>query len=358
MVGRSITICLSGRAGAIGCECGSRMGRTSGCAWVLWSRWEQVRSRRSSEDASVGEQDTARSTARASVYGLSDSVEYRASSVERRALAWPMCEVSNRKGRGAVRHAKPPTSTRVFGLDSAPFSLPPHYARTLACTLSLTHVHTRTHAGRHKHKHKKRKQARRESLSVLEQARASGQSRVGKRPRRMQRRGDPGEPVAAWVTQGRRRRRRWWLKTAARDQPQSHSSEQRAASGVDGGVCRSGAALRGGGGGERGLISPCVVLRGWHPPPPGPGPYPFFKLPMSLPVPSPLPASLPLSEWPAGAYRIVGMGLTGGKLARGVGSHGWRTDHGQSRDKDEWPTEYGIETCRQRLASGRDSFRP
>lgn len=234
MVGRSITICLSGRAGAIGCECGSRMGRTSGCAWVLWSRWEQVRSRRSSEDASVGEQDTARSTARASVYGLSDSVEYRASSVERRALAWPMCEVSNRKGRGAVRHAKPPTSTRVFGLDSAPFSLPPHYARTLACTLSRTHVHTRTHARRQTQtqtqKTQEGKQARRESLSVLEQARASGQSRVGKRPRRMQRRGDPGEPVAAWVTQGRRRRRRrWWLKTAARDQPQSHSSEQRAA---------------------------------------------------------------------------------------------------------------------------------
>lgn len=25
-------------SGAIGCECGSRMGRTSGCAWVLWSK--------------------------------------------------------------------------------------------------------------------------------------------------------------------------------------------------------------------------------------------------------------------------------------------------------------------------------
>lgn len=288
------------------------------------------------------------------VHGLSDSVEYQASSVKR----WPgRCEVPNRKGRGAVRHAKPPTSTRVFGLDSAPFSLPPHYARTLACTLSRTHVHTRTQADT--------------STSTKKNTRGqTGEERVSFRLG-----AGPGErPVEGRETaetdaeEGRLRRARGRVGDTRQEEEEvvvedggegsTAISQQRAASGVDGGVCRSGAALRGGGGGERGLISPCVVLRGWHPPPPSPGPYPFFKLPMSLPVPSPLPASLPLSEWAAGAYRIVGMGLNGAKVARGVGSHGWRTDHGQSRDKDEWPAEYGIETCRQRLASGRDSFRP
>lgn len=57
-----------------------------------------------------------------------------------------------------MRHSKPPTSSEYSGLDSAPFSLPPHkmHAKSHARSHALTYRHTHnTHKQIHNSKQAK-----------------------------------------------------------------------------------------------------------------------------------------------------------------------------------------------------------
>lgn len=123
------------------------------------------------------------------VYGLSDSVKCQVSSARLDDVK------SQTRGPGTMRHSKPPTSSEYSGLDSAPFSLPPH----TRCMQNRMHAHTHSRTGTrttHTNKYTIANRQRKVSPFPLEAGpgeRASERAtnlRVGERPRRMQRRGD------------------------------------------------------------------------------------------------------------------------------------------------------------------------
>lgn len=123
-------------------------------------------------------------------YSLSDSVECRVSSCQASG-ARPVDVKSQTKGPGTMRHSKPPTSTK-YCLYSA---------STRLRSASLHTMHARSHARSHvltyRHTHRdKHTRAHRRGWCLLfpleagPGERASERSIVGKRPSRMQRRGD------------------------------------------------------------------------------------------------------------------------------------------------------------------------
>lgn len=80
------------------------------------------------------------------VYGLSDRVKCRASSVKRSPGRGQ--EVSNKRV-GDHETFKTANQHKVFGLDSAPFSLP-----STQCMHTRMHSHTRSRTDTHTHTHK------------------------------------------------------------------------------------------------------------------------------------------------------------------------------------------------------------